>query len=163
MLVQQLDYNGRAYFNLDRDTATLMGIPYDVFLAAYEAENKDVNDIAQAETLAEAQAIVVAQINTWRDGEENRTPDTVTVNDVEWDCDPTARERIVNVLTSDLTVPFWTDANNVDRTDFDLQAIHSAIVYKGFLIHERQRAMKTEVAALTTVEDVQAYVVGWGS
>ncbi len=135
-------------------------IAFDLVLAH---DWDSVTEVSPDITLEQALTAKLSEINQWRDGQENKTPDTVEVNGVLWDCDPDSRERIVNVLTSSLSVPFWTDANNVDRTDFDLQAIHSSIVYKGFLIHERQRAMKTEVGSLTTVEDVQAYVVGWAS
>jgi hypothetical protein len=35
------------------------------------------------------------------------------------------------------------------------------MVAEGFRIHERQRQMKEEVAALQRLEDIRTYPVGW--
>ncbi|MGR5294737.1 DUF4376 domain-containing protein [Vibrio mediterranei] len=112
-------------------------------------------------TLDEAKAKVVAAINQWRDNEENKSPNIVEVNGIEWDVDPRARERISKSILSTTKPPAWTDANNIDRTDYDLQAILDAVVAQGFAIHQRQRQMKTELQSLNTVEQVEAYKIGW--
>ncbi|WP_368941618.1 DUF4376 domain-containing protein [Citrobacter werkmanii] len=62
---------------------------------------------------------------------------------------------------------FWTDADNHDvelTTEQLVQlagAMTQAMVTEGFRIHERQRQMKEEVAALQRLEDIRAYPVGW--
>jgi hypothetical protein len=116
-------------------------------------------------SLDELKAARNAEINAWRNAQESATDRTVAVDDIVWDANPAARTRIESTLASTFIPPFWTDADNVDQSiDRDgLQAVHTAIVQAGFEIHARQRAMKTEVAELTTVEEVQAYQVGWSA
>lgn len=102
-------------------------------------------------------------INTWRDQQEQ---DPVEHGGHRWDADPTSRARIESVLLAGaMPLDYWTDADNVDRpmTLEQLRALYAAIVQQGGRIHDRQRQMKTEVAALTTIEAVQAYPVGWPS
>lgn len=102
-----------------------------------------------------------AEINQWRDQQEQAP---VEHNGHRWDADPTSRARIESVLLAGaMPLDYWTDADNVDRTMTleQLRALYAAIVQQGGRIHDRQRQMKTEVAALTTIEDVQAYPVGW--
>ncbi|WP_418139212.1 DUF4376 domain-containing protein [Oceanimonas smirnovii] len=103
----------------------------------------------------------VADINTWRDQQEQAP---VEHNGHRWDADPTSRARIESVLLAGaMPLDYWTDADNVDRTMTleQLRALYAAIVQQGGRIHDRQRQMKAEVAALTTIEDVQSYPVGW--
>lgn len=62
---------------------------------------------------------------------------------------------------------FWTDADNHDvelTTEQLVQlagAMTQVMVAEGFRIHERQRQMKEEVAALQRLEDIRTYPVGW--
>ncbi len=101
------------------------------------------------------------EINQWRDSQEQAP---VEHNGHRWDADPTSRARIESVLLAGvMPLDYWTDADNVDRTMTleQLRELYAAIVQQGGRIHDRQRQMKTDVAALTTIEDVQAYPVGW--
>lgn len=102
-----------------------------------------------------------AEINQWRDQQE-QVP--VDYNSHLWDADPTSRARIESVLLAGvMPLDYWTDADNEDRpmTLDQLQALYAAIVQQGGRIHDRQRTMKAEIASLTTIEEVQAYPVGW--
>lgn len=105
-----------------------------------------------------------AEIKSWRDSQEADNNRVVTVNNIEWDAGPVAKNRIESTLASSVFIPtFWTDAANIDQT-IDrpaLQDIHAAIVTAGFAIHARQREMKEQLAALATVEAVNNYLVGW--
>jgi hypothetical protein len=71
--------------------------------------------------------------------------------------------RIISTLQSAFIPPFWTDANNIDQPIIreQLQAVHTAIVELGFIVHARQRVMKTEIAALTSCAAVNDYMIGW--
>lgn len=102
-----------------------------------------------------------AEIKAWRDSQESNSEVTVTVDGVEWDAGPAARSRIANGLASSYVSPSWTDANNIDQTEYDLQAIFDAIVQRGAEIHQRKREMNEAVNALATYENIDAYVVGW--
>lgn len=100
-------------------------------------------------------------INTWRDQQELAT---VEHNGQHWDADPTSRARIESVLLAGaMPLDYWTDADNVDQpmTLEQLRELYAAIVQQGGRIHDRQRTMKAEVNALTTIDAVQAYPVGW--
>lgn len=102
-----------------------------------------------------------AEINTWRDQQELAT---VEHNGQRWDADPTSRARIESVLLAGvMPLDYWTDADNQDQpmTLDQLRALYAAIVQQGGRIHDRQRTMKAEVNALNTIEEVQAYPVGW--
>lgn len=100
-------------------------------------------------------------INTWRDQQEQAP---VEHNGQHWDADPTSRARIESVLLAGvMPLDYWTDASNQDRpmTLEQLRELYAAIVQQGGRIHDRQRTMKAEVNALTTIDAVQAYPVGW--
>ncbi|MFP2768337.1 DUF4376 domain-containing protein [Oceanisphaera sp. KMM 10153] len=102
-----------------------------------------------------------AEINTWRNQQELAT---VEHNGQHWDADPTSRARIESVLLAGvMPLDYWTDASNQDQpmTLEQLRELYAAIVQQGGRIHDRQRTMKAEVNALTTIEAVQAYPVGW--
>lgn len=103
------------------------------------------------------------EINTWRDAEEARTDIVVNVDDIKWNADSAARKRIESTLASSFIPPYWTDANDVDQpiTSEQLQRVYTEIVKQGFLIHARQRAMKSDIIALSTIEAVNNYIVGW--
>lgn len=100
-------------------------------------------------------------INTWRDQQEQAP---VEHSGHRWDADPTSRARIESVLLAGvMPLDYWTDASNQDQpmTLDQLRELYAAIVQQGGRIHDRQRQMKAEVAALTTIEEVQSYPVGW--
>lgn len=122
----------------------------------------------RARGLAEEVGFVLDRINAWRDEQEQ----ALIVFDHggrQWDGGLVVRQRLQPVIAL-AALPegfYWTAADNVDVPMTlaelrDLNAAHeAAIVTRGWQIHARQRAMKTEVAALETVESVRAYVVGW--
>lgn len=113
--------------------------------------------------LADYVATKHAEINTWRDQQELTT---VEHNGHRWDADPTSRARIESVLLAGvMPLDYWTDADNNDQpmTLEQLRELYAAIVQQGGRIHDRQRQMKAEVSNLTTIEEVQAYPVGWAT
>lgn len=103
------------------------------------------------------------EINQWRVTQEANPDEIVTVNDIEWDANPSARYRIESTLSSDYLPSYWTDANDVDQpiTLDVLKAVHTAIVQRGFEIHERQRQMKAEIEQFTDFETLEPYKIGW--
>jgi len=104
-----------------------------------------------------------SEVNRWRNAQENSAEKLVVVDSVNWNAEPTSRDRIISTLQGDFIPPFWTDAEDVDQsiTREKLQAVHTAIVQLGFAIHARQREMKEQLAALTTVDAVNNYLIGW--
>ncbi|MDW6016777.1 DUF4376 domain-containing protein [Vibrio plantisponsor] len=102
-----------------------------------------------------------AEIKIWRDSQENASDLVITVDGIDWNADPAARDRIRNALASTFVAPFWTDANNVDQANYDLQKILDAYVQRGAEIHQRKREMNEAVNALTTYEEIDSFVVGW--
>ncbi|HBM0096111.1 TPA: DUF4376 domain-containing protein [Salmonella enterica subsp. enterica serovar Blitta] len=122
-------------------------------------------------TLDEARQQKSREIDDWRDQEESGSV-TFNWNGRSWDAGKSSQDRLAPVLAAAKAgqLPpgfFWTDANNEDvtMTVDDLTAISAgmaqAMVAQGFKIHERQRRMKKEIAALNRVSDVLSYVVGW--
>lgn len=103
------------------------------------------------------------EINQWRDIQEGNPDEIVTVSGIQWDANQLARSRIESTLNSDFLPPFWTDANDLDRsiTRDGLKAIHTAIVQRIFEIHERQRTMKAEIEAITDFATLESYQAGW--
>ncbi|TDW59428.1 uncharacterized protein DUF4376 [Oceanimonas baumannii] len=111
-------------------------------------------------------------INVWRDMQE-KTNLLFEHAGHTWDAGERSKSRMEETLAladATGTLPegfFWTTADNIDvpMTTTQLQALASAMAaargQRGFDIHARQRQMKAEVAALTAVADVQAYLVGW--
>jgi len=104
-----------------------------------------------------------SDVNRWRDDQESNSDRLVVVDNINWNADPTSRDRITSTLQGDFIPPFWTDADNADQsiTREKLLAVHTAIVQFGFSIHARQREMKTEIKALTTIDAVNNYLIGW--
>lgn len=111
---------------------------------------------------------LIASVNGWRDAQERQL---ITFEHAgrAWDGGLVVRTRLQPVVALPALPEgfFWTDADNVD-VPMDkpaleaLNAAHeAAIVTRGFEIHVRQRQMKQEVAALETVEELQAYEIGW--
>jgi hypothetical protein len=104
-----------------------------------------------------------SDVNAWRIAQESNNDWLVVVEGVSWNAGPASRARMLATLQSNFTPPFWTDANDVDQavTIEFLQALYTDIIELVFDVHARQREMKAEIAALTTIEDVNSYVVDW--
>ncbi|ELW8366894.1 DUF4376 domain-containing protein [Salmonella enterica] len=123
------------------------------------------------EMLTAAKQARHAEINTWRDAQENGSI-TFSLNGHKWDCGKASQSRLAPVVAVARTgaLPpgfFWTDADNVDvpMSADELTALEAAMqqnmVLQGFKIHERQRQMKEEVDKLTDYKAIQQYIVGW--
>ncbi|EBH1914301.1 DUF4376 domain-containing protein, partial [Salmonella enterica] len=121
--------------------------------------------------LAAARQKKRAEINAWRDAQENGSV-IFTLNGHRWDCGKASQTRlspVVAVAKSGMLPPgfFWTDADNIDvpMTTDELTALEAAMqqnmVLQGFKIHERQRQMKEEVDKFTDYKAIKDYVVGW--
>ncbi|HFW3087586.1 TPA: DUF4376 domain-containing protein [Salmonella enterica subsp. enterica serovar Reading] len=114
-----------------------------------------------------------AEINAWRDAQESGNY-PFELNGHRWDCSKASQDRLapVTAVARQGALPsgfFWTDADNEDipMTADELISLEAAMqqnmVLQGFKIHERQRQMKEEVEALTTLDAVRGYNVGWPS
>lgn len=123
------------------------------------------------EMLAAAKQAKHAEINAWRDAQENGSIIFI-LNGHRWDCGKASQTRlapVVAVAKSGALPPgfFWTDADNIDvpMTTDELAALEAAMqqnmVMQGFKIHERQRQMKEDLDKLTDCNAVRQYVVGW--
>ncbi|HAD5968607.1 TPA_asm: DUF4376 domain-containing protein [Salmonella enterica subsp. enterica serovar Typhimurium] len=119
--------------------------------------------------LAAAKSAKHAEINTWRDVQEDGRI-TCIYNGNTYDADKESKYRIDNVIEAG-GLPDgvkWTDSNNNDiaLSLSDLKALQKimvvAMAVQGGKIHERQRQMKEEVDKLDDYKAVQNYVVGWG-
>lgn len=108
-------------------------------------------------------------IEQWRDAHE-RASMVFQHAGRSWDGGMAVRARMQPLVMLG-AVPagfFWTDADNNDvPTDFAaLQALNlaheQALVAQGFAIHQRQRAMKEALPAMTD-EQLQAFVPGWAA
>ncbi|HAX5205303.1 TPA: DUF4376 domain-containing protein [Escherichia coli] len=132
----------------------------------------DNGEIVDTRTVEEALTKKTAEINAWRDVQEQGNV-IFEAEGYRWDASLASQTRIEPVMTmvTSGTLPegfFWTDADNEDipATTELLTAIYEgmqqALVAQGFKIHERQRQMKQEVSELTTVAEIDAYEVGWG-
>lgn len=126
-------------------------------------------DYKEPVTLEEAYQAKYEEINAWRDAQEADESATVEAGGVTYDAGPASRSRIESYLTVGIAPEFWTSADNVDVTPFDLdmlKAIQAAILTRGFEIHSRQRALKIELDAMyategVTAEDLESLVVGF--
>ncbi|EBW3412573.1 DUF4376 domain-containing protein [Salmonella enterica subsp. enterica serovar Newport] len=123
------------------------------------------------EMLTAAKQAKHAEINAWRDAQENGNI-LFTLNDHKWDCGKASQTRlapVVAVAKSGALPPgfFWTDADNIDvsMVPDEITALEAAMqqnmVLQGFKIHERQRQMKEDVDKLTDYKAIQTYAVGW--
>lgn len=121
------------------------------------------------EMLTAAKQAKHAEINAWRDTQENGRI-TCSYNGNTYDADKQSKNRIDDVIEAG-GLPDgvkWTDArnNDISLSLSDLKALQKimvvAMAIQGGKIHERQRKMKGEVDALTDYKAVQNYVVGWG-
>ncbi|EDV5024344.1 DUF4376 domain-containing protein [Salmonella enterica subsp. enterica serovar Ball] len=111
------------------------------------------------------------EINTWRDIQENADW-LFTYDGRRWDYGKATQDRMSISLAmakrGALPAGFaWTDGDNniVPVTNDSLialaAAIEQAMFTKGMEINQRQLQMKAQVEALTALNDVRNYVVGW--
>ncbi|ELE1675531.1 DUF4376 domain-containing protein [Salmonella enterica] len=123
------------------------------------------------EMLTAAKAARRAQINAWRDAQENGNY-PFELNGHRWDCSKVSQERLAPVaaMAKAGKLPasfFWTDASNIDVpvTADQLIAMESAMeqnmVIQGFKIHERQRNMKKELDEMQDYKAIKTYTIGW--
>ncbi|MEB7738606.1 DUF4376 domain-containing protein [Escherichia coli] len=123
------------------------------------------------EIIAEAKDARMREIGAWRDVQEEGEF-TFEWNGHNWDGGKASQSRLLPVVAAAGagTLPegfFWTDADNHDvrLTPAELAgldaAMTTAMVMRGFRIHERQRRMKEEVRELQTLDEIRAYRVGW--
>lgn len=113
-----------------------------------------------------------AEINSWRDDQEDANL-LFEHGGHQWDGSTASKNRMAETMALGDALGglpagfFWTSAADVDvpMTLAELQALAAAMSaargLRGFEIHARQRAMKSEVMALDTIEAVKAYAVGW--
>ncbi|EGT7582570.1 DUF4376 domain-containing protein [Salmonella enterica] len=125
--------------------------------------------LATPKMLNSAKARKHAEINVWRDMQENGRV-TCIYNGNPYDADKESKYRLDNVIEAG-GLPDgvkWTDSDNNDiaLSLSDLKALQKimvvAMAVQGGKIHERQRQMKEETDAMTDYRTVQNYVVGWG-
>ena len=123
------------------------------------------------EILAAARAVKYGAIDSWRIRQENGRY-VFTFNGRNWDYGKETQDRlgpsVAVARQGGLPAGFaWTDADNNDvpMNAGDLLALNDAVgqamFSRGLAIHLRQRAMKAEVDALTTLDAVRAYQPGW--
>ncbi|EGL0767977.1 DUF4376 domain-containing protein [Salmonella enterica subsp. enterica] len=121
--------------------------------------------------LDEARRKKRAEINQWRDEQENGSY-LFEYDGHKWDYGKATQDRMSISLTmakrGALPAGFaWTDGDNnivpMDNAGMIAlaAAIEQAMFEKGMQINQRQLQMKAEVEALTTLEAVKAYVVDW--
>ncbi|MGF2865703.1 DUF4376 domain-containing protein [Salmonella enterica] len=123
------------------------------------------------EMLAAAKDKKHAEINDWRNAQENANY-VFQFNGRNWDYGKATQERlslsVQMAKANKLPAGFiWTDADNNDvpvtaSELLNLSAATDQVMFTmGLKIHLRQRRMKEEVDKLTDYEDVRNYVVGW--
>ncbi|EJG3701609.1 DUF4376 domain-containing protein [Salmonella enterica] len=126
---------------------------------------------ATPEMLTAAKQAKHAEINAWRDAQENGNI-LFTLNGHKWDCGKASQARLAPVVAVAITgaLPpgfFWTGADNIDvsMTADELTVLEAAMqqnmVLQGFKIHERQRQMKDDIDKLTDYKAIQDYIIGW--
>lgn len=123
------------------------------------------------EMLTAAKAAKHAEINGWRDAQENGNY-LFDYNGHRWDYGKSTQDRMSISLAmakrGALPAGFaWTDGENniVPMDNAGLialaAAIEQAMFEKGVQINQRQLQMKAEVEALTRLEDIRSYRVDW--
>ncbi|EBW8394249.1 DUF4376 domain-containing protein [Salmonella enterica subsp. enterica serovar Florida] len=127
--------------------------------------------IATSEMIQSAKDQKHAEINAWRNTQENLSY-VFQFNNHEWDYGKDTQERLsLSVqMAKQNKLPggfIWTDADNNDVpvSAGELlnlsDAIDQMMFKKGLEIHLRQRQMKGEVDALTDYQAIKDYVVDW--
>lgn len=112
-----------------------------------------------------------AEINRWRDAQENMEY-LMEFDGRKWDYGKKTLARIstTRLMAEKNTLPAgfaWTDGeNNVVPVTAEgiislADAIEQAMFTKGVEINTRQLQMKAEIAALTELKAIRGYVVGW--
>ena len=123
---------------------------------------------ARAAVVASLREVARGRVAVWRDLQEE---EAILFEHAgrAWDGGLAVRRRLQPLLSLP-AVPegfFWTDADNNDVPVSleDLQALNmaheGAIISRGFDIHLRQRAMKTEIDCLEDEAALEAYVPRW--
>ncbi|EJS9208810.1 DUF4376 domain-containing protein [Salmonella enterica] len=167
--------------SISRDVSALWPVNMSVAEVADTTANRradisgrwgfDGTDVIDLMTPEKARRMKRDEINRWRDRQENGNV-SFDWSGRKWDAgkDTLARITPVLIVASAGKLPagfFWTDAddNNVPLNADELiqlnQEIAFAMVMQGFKIHERQQKMKQDLEALTRVNDILAYSVGW--
>ncbi|ECI2309741.1 DUF4376 domain-containing protein [Salmonella enterica subsp. enterica serovar Infantis] len=167
--------------SISRDVSALWPVNMSVAEVADTTANRradisgrwgfDGNDVIDLMTLEKARRTKRDEINYWRGRQEGGNV-SFDWNGHKWDAGKDTLARITPALiaASAGKLPagfFWTDAddNNVPVSADDLiqlnQEIAVAMVMQGFKIHERQQKMKQDIEALTRVNDILEYSVGW--
>lgn len=123
---------------------------------------------ATPEMLAEAREAMKTEISDWRDRQEN-AGFIFEFMGHRWDGGKASQARLSPVVAVADRLPedfFWTDADNRDvrlspeeLIQLDAKMTAEMVLY-GFKIHERQRRMKEEVDALTSLSAIRGYPVG---
>lgn len=124
-----------------------------------------------AEMLEAAKQSKRDDINSWRDVQENGDY-VFSYDGHNWDYGKKTQDRmsISLVMAQRNALPegfAWTDADNeiipIDNAGLIAlsKAIEGAMFQKGMEINQRQLQMKAEVGALTTIDAVRNYVVGF--
>lgn len=162
-LVEVTAYHKKTQQTKQFDDKTLITDDYTIKepLPYSEWQNADDNWVQQISLLRDAKH---QQINYWRDTQETDDTAIVEANGSRWDADPKARKRINSVLLSGQMPAYWTDADDVDHhgmTLDQLKKVKYAIGERGFKIHDRQRTMKKEIAAITDFDALEQYSIDW--
>ena len=130
--------------------------------------------LGQNQSAKDLRKQIVFDINKWRDGQEQENI-LFTHAGRNWDGGTTSKSRMdaTLALTKAIgTLPsgfFWTSADDLDipmnlvELESLAESLYAARGLRGFEIHSRQRQMKAEVEALTTIEALQAYPIGWST
>ncbi|EJU5095856.1 DUF4376 domain-containing protein [Salmonella enterica] len=167
--------------SISRDVSALWPVNMSVAEVADTTANRradisgrwgfDGENVTDLMTPEKARRMKRDEINRWRDRQENGNV-SFDWSGRKWDAgkDTLARITPVLIVASAGKLPagfFWTDAddNNVPLNADELiqlnQEIAFAMVMQGFKIHERQQKMKQDLEALTRVNDILNYPVGW--
>ncbi|EIS4284651.1 DUF4376 domain-containing protein [Salmonella enterica] len=167
--------------SISRDVSALWPVNMSVAEVADTTANRradisgrwgfDGENVTDLMTPEKARHMKRDEINRWRDRQENGNV-SFDWSGRKWDAgkDTLARITPVLIVASAGKLPagfFWTDAddNNVPLNADELiqlnQEIAFAMVMQGFKIHERQQKMKQDLEALTRVNDILNYPVGW--
>ncbi|ELS0679151.1 DUF4376 domain-containing protein [Salmonella enterica] len=167
--------------SISRDVSALWPVNMSVAEVADTTANRradisgrwgfDGNDVIDLMTLEKARRTKRDEINIWRGRQEGGNV-SFDWNGHKWDAGKDTLARIAPALiaASAGKLPagfFWTDAddNNVPVSADDLiqlnQEIAVTMVMQGFKIHERQQKMKQDIEALTRVNAILEYSVGW--
>lgn len=135
------------------------------FLGGFDFElegvtQKEVDDAIAVHYLESAKQRKIEEIRRWSDEVDLGGFEW---NGHTWDSDDKAQRRIPSAVISGMDVPYWMNKDNqpVPMTAQDMKDLHQAMIDHVMSFHGRKQQMKAEVEALTTADEVNAYVVGW--